>query len=346
MGRLTAKDLRQIVVHELEARAREATRVEVEKKTSDEIKRRRERLWQRLHRSAANGKLAETLENLEDGDALFFRQAGLQATRVFARVNSRSYWNSVEKNLRKRLSLLEVDVERRQRNPTGMNLDLLEGWLIRNKAIAFQCSLEKWFGEDLSCVLIETPSDLEGLQDEAQNLLNTSKDQNRTACLRDLIRLIAKIKRAARPSFNLLEAENAINAALSDLEAISINPEYSFPDRIKKIDEITWGDSWVYNKRPITSWSANSLSWLCSDKGQAAIKAFENSVREQAGEGHCYLGVRCYPANSMVAIRAANGSSLSINFISWFDFIKFITPLGFRINPKVACHDEVVTIEW
>lgn len=359
MTRLNADEMRRRFISATENN-------KIDKKFSQKILTRRNKLWKLMYLEAINGETnIYEIVNLANEDIRYFSDLGFEIIQTD--ILDDNDGNYKEKKIRletlisekvkiqagksRELEVLEKKIQ--DYDMHSVDYSRLKEWL------AFNDDLFQEFFLDLRADIY----DFDQIDDLKEIVIEKQKGVPKMIAksfFKEFIEIIKWTKNTFDPNYDYSDATDLsfkIYGELSSLtEAIeSLEDELEEPKRIFKeygLKAKTLHDIFWVNKSPITDasneiFNINSLSWLSSHKGQSCLQWIEGEIKRLADKGQDNIIFKTCSEDNILTLHIKNEIQIKNSFCSYFDLCQTMKSLGYKISSTVTtkfCKE--LTVRW
>jgi hypothetical protein len=164
-------------------------------------------------------------------------------------------------------------------------------WLITNQNIAYECDLERWFGEELIYVQIFNPECLDDLIKKIESILIRSKNSAQLKAIKKL----GTIAISARNNYKKYIQNDRLAAekrqdAIDRIKELRNDPDYQWEDEVLSIHCISWDI--IETTKIHDSFDVRILEWA-ANTGQQFFQKIEEIIVRLAENGERSADLTC-----------------------------------------------------
>jgi hypothetical protein len=366
MTRMNATQMRELATLVKKARQAEKRMLsqqeeKIRAKTAADNERRAQ-IWRSLYLLAMDGHYGAKLHEFNEEDILYFKSIGFEVSKSYDIDEENLSPLEIEYNnlitlvddLHTKIEDIELRIDLKNSSEHGFNLAPIEAWIDRNSHTAYGCNFERWFGDDLNTVTIESPEALEELRARAVIEKENSRIQDRIDALQSLLDAIERAFDTKNFDTNFDEDSSTIDELRLEIQEARIRireiddsgAEYLGNPEVSYAYVIRWDD---FLESPLSSsieeFSYSSLRWFSSTVGQSVMQALDFDIRIIAERGDRQVKLDCNMGSGRVEVRHEDGS-FSGTFPSWYDFCSSLTLRGYQVVEKNTRASRSVIVRW
>ncbi len=291
---------------------------------------------EQFKRSLAKSILDEEINNLEDeaGDwDSELDHAGESNKNLDSQSKVRNFsyignWSSIEKETYV-VTGDEKDIDD-DRTITEEDEVKFLSWLSANQTIAYECDLERWFGEELSYIQIFSPECLDDLIKKIESILLKSKNNEQLKAIKKLSSIATK----AKSNYEKLIVSERIAAqkqqsAIQRIIEIRNDPNFQWEDDVESLYRISWAVIDKANKTDL--FDPRILEWAATS-GQQFFQQIEEIIVRLAKNQKTSIELTSLPVSQATRFDFDRG-----DVIDDFDYSVGKTPIRrWAPNPKLV----------
>ena len=343
-------------------------------KESKAAEEERQLLWRQILGTAASGKGLLHIQNPTKAQLDFLAAKGFEFGEIVKKSAATS--DNELLDLKAELDMvmeehssverqIEKSIERFEDELFSINASIRE-WVEVNKEVAFQASLEPWFGEELDdddLVWDTDPEELRALHAHIEAVIGASHQTNKIKKLTVLKSLVNKqIQAGLRQVTNAASLQR--RAGGLEAEMRSLREEIAFIERdeycnVDETDATHW-ISWESICSPKNSTNCSDISllgWVVSETGQSFIDAIDSLLvrKAQLGERTAtfFIGEKASfdafnSPHAAGSIRySCDGTWISNRGPLAKGFVELMRASGYHASWKTMANDiDQVTVSW
>ena len=281
---------RKRVLMEERKRADKAARRVARKsaRESSQMKLEQDTLWARILSAAMSSQDELKLENLTRAQLDFLAAKGIEHGAVYSRINSAARLRRKVDSLNEKFDLIEDKIKEIQdAREAGLIASSREinSWVNRNEQIAFQSSLELWFGEDFNVDWSFDRDAAAGLRDYLVSHLETSWQKKKVRGLKKLKKLIdVQLSIDDKYTQKIEKLESQLVLLRSNAKKIESDEDLQADESTDSVHWISW-----QNSERLKYWDGDPdialLGWVTSCKGRASLKLVDSVLLRKASAG-------------------------------------------------------------
>ena len=267
----------------------EAKQIAIEKaEAAKRVKEESHLIWYQILKAAMSLKYEVQIKNPTATQLNFLSSKGFDWLEIYKRGDRAPSLRAKLKNANAELAGIDEQIQEvygdLQDEMTSHNLKAND-WVEKNTGVAFQSSLEPWFGEELNFYFVTDHSDAICLRDHIVGEISSSHETKKISKLKALKLLVERqLKTFDRFSPKLTALETESERLTQVIAGIENNKDLYAMDDTDATHWVSWKDQrlqqyWVGDPE------VDLLKWVLSATGQSFLDAVDSMLVKKASLG-------------------------------------------------------------